>query len=167
MMRQADAPSLHTNVFWRVIWYIVVGVALYWVGNVVAVFPWLISRILGIIAMMVSTLLWGYVAFYCLRHIPKPEWTRYTFLMACIFLVTAVVQDYFLYAVYRGIPDELYVPSTFIAYSLVFALPFIVRLIMRNYQLETILVVSFQKIGIALLIGVVSFLITIWSIRYW
>lgn len=166
-MRLDHTPSLHSNVFWRVIWYIVVGLALYWVGNVVAVFPWLISRTLGIIAMMASTLLWGYVAFYCLRHVQKREWNMYTLLMACIFMVTAIVQDYFLYAVYRGIPDELYVPSTFIAYSLTFLMPFIVRLIMRNYQQETILVISFQKIGIALLIGVVSFLITIWSIRYW
>lgn len=166
-MGQDHTPSLHSNVFWRVIWYIVVGVALYWVGNVVAVFPWLIHRTLGIIAMMASTLLWGYVAFYCLRHVQKSEWTRYALLMACIFLATAVVEDYFLYVVHRGIPDELYVPSTFIAYSLVLILPFIVRFIVRNYKQETILVVSFQKIGIALLIGVVSFLITIWSIRYW
>ncbi|UCH64079.1 MAG: hypothetical protein JSU77_06540 [Fidelibacterota bacterium] len=166
-MRQDDAFSLHSNLFWRIIWYIVVGVALYWVGNVVAVFPWLISRTLGIIAMIASTLLWAYVAFYCLRHVQKSEWNMYALFMASIFLATAAVQDYFLYAVYRGIPDELYVTSTFIAYGLVFALPFIVRLIMRNYQQKAILVVSLQKIGIAFLIGVVSFLITIWSIRYW
>ena len=164
---QNHSAPLNSNVLRRILWLVVVGVALYWVGNVVAVFPWLISRTLGIIAMMISTLLWAYMAFYCLRHIPKPEWTRYTLLMASIFIVTAIVQDYFLYVVVRGIADELYVPSTFIAYSMTFILPFIVRVIMRNYQQETVLVISFQKIGIALLIGVVSFLITIWSIRYW
>lgn len=164
---QNRTASLHSSVFWRALWFIVVGIALYWVGNVVAVFPWLISRTLGIIAMMVSTLLWAYMAFYCLRHIPKREWNGYTLLMACIFLVTAVVQDYLLYAVYRGIADELYVPSTFLAYSMTFILPFIVRLIMRNYRQEKILMISFQKIGIALLVGVISFLITIWSVRYW
>lgn len=166
-MRQDHAPSLQSKVFWRVIWYIVVGVSLYWVSNAIVVFPWIISKTLGIIAMIGSTLLWGYMAFYCLRHTQKREWNTDTLLMACSFLVTGVVQDFLFYAVYRGVPDELYEPTTFIAYSLTFLMPFIVRLIMRNYQQETILVISFQKIGIALLIGVVSFLITIWSMRYW
>ncbi len=159
--------SLSSKVAWRALWLVVVGAALYWVGNVIVIYPWIINRTLGIIAMMISTLLWAYMAFYCLRHIPKPEWTKYTLLMASLFLVTAVVQDYLLYVVVRGIADELYVPSTFIAYSMTFILPFIVRLIMRNYQQETVLVISYKKLGIMLLIGVVSFLITIWSIRYW
>jgi hypothetical protein len=152
----------------RLIWYVLVGIALYWLGNVVAVFPWLISRTLGIVAMFLSTILWGYVTFYCLKHVPRNVWNQDTLVMALIFLITAVIEDYFLYAVYRGIPDELYVPSTFLAYGMVFLLPFFVRyVLLRKYTLKSVLRISHAKLLITALIGIVSCIITLWSVEFW
>lgn len=152
----------------RVFWYILVGIALYWLGNVVAVFPWLISRTLGIIAMFLSTVLWGYVTFYCLKHVPRKNWNRDTAVMALIFLIAAVIEDYFLYAVYRGIPDELYVPSTFLAYGMVFLLPFLVRyVILRRYVLKSVLRISTGKLLVTFLAGIISCAFTLWSVKFW
>ena len=152
----------------RLFWYILVGMALYWLGNVVAVFPWLISRTLGIIAMFLSTILWGYVTFYCLKHVPHKSWNRDILFMALIFLITAVVEDFFLYAVYRGIPDELYVPSTFAAYAAVVLLPFFVRYVaLRKYVLKGVLRVSHTKLVVTALVGIISCAITLWSIKFW
>ena len=118
----------------RLFWYILIGITLYWVSNVLVIFPWLISKSLGIIAMFLSTLLWGYIAYYCFSHVPFKEWNRDTLFMGTSFLLTGVVQDYLLYAVYRGVPDELYEPATFLAYGLTFFLPFLIRyVIMRKY----------------------------------
>lgn len=152
----------------RLAWYILTGIALYWLGNVVAVFPWLVSRTLGIIAMLLSTILWGYVTFYCLKHVPRQEWNRDTLVMAFCFLVTAIIQDYFLYVVYRGIPDELYVPSTFLAYGMVWLLPFIVRyLFLRNYQLKKVQQISPAKLWLTAGAGIIFCAITLWSVKFW
>ncbi|KPK82886.1 MAG: hypothetical protein AMS27_13730 [Bacteroides sp. SM23_62_1] len=152
----------------KLLWYILVGISIYWLGNVLVVFPWLVSKTLGIIAMFLSTILWGYISFYCLKHSPKKDWNRDTIYIALSFLITAVVQDYFLYAVYRGVPDELYEPTTFLAYGLVFLLPFFVRyVILRKYELRNVLVVTNTKLIITMVVGVISFLLTIWSVRYW
>ena len=152
----------------RLLWYILIGFSLYWLSNVLVVFPWIISKTLGIIAMFLSTFLWGYMAFYCLNHAPKNEWNRDTISMALSFLITCVVQDYFFYAVYRGIPEELYEPTTFIAYGVTFFLPFIVRyLILMKYNLKTVLVVTNTKLFITVIVGIVSFIFTIWSMKYW
>lgn len=88
--------------------------------------------------------------------------------MAVAFLLTAMVQDYFLYAVYRGIPDELYVTSTFAAYGFVFLLPFIIRFIfLRKYVQKEILKVSATKLLVTFLIAILACLITFWSVRFW
>ena len=152
----------------RLAFYILAGIALYWLGNVVAVFPWLVSRTLGIVAMLLSTVLWGYVTFYCLKHVPRKEWNRDTLIMAFCFLVMAIIQDYFLYAVYRGIPDELYVPSTFLAYAMVWLLPFIVRyLILRRYQLKNVLQITPATLWITLGAGILFCAVTLWSVKFW
>lgn len=165
MVNTIDYSSLFPR---RILWYILVGIALYWLGNVLAVFPWLLSKVFGIIVMLLSTVLWGYITFYCLRHVPREQWNRDTFFMAIIFLLTAVVQDFFLYAVYRNIPEELYEPTTFVAYGIVFLLPFVIRFVfLRKYTLKQVLPISNVKLLVTLSIAIVSFLITIWSIRFW
>lgn len=88
--------------------------------------------------------------------------------MALSFLLTGVVQDYLFYAVYRGVPDELYEPTTFLAYSLTFILPFFIRyIILKNYKLKNVLFVTSAKLIITVLIGIGTFLFTIWSMKYW
>jgi len=149
-------------------WHLCIGLSLYWLSNLLVVFPWIVSQTLGIIAMILSTLLWGFAAFYCFRHTPGKELNRDMISMAFFFLLPAILQDYFLYVEYRGIPDELYDPTTFLAYGLVFFLPIIIRYLFKK-QLEerTVLVISRVKLAVTLIIGIISFFFTIWSIRYW
>jgi hypothetical protein len=152
----------------RLIWYILVGIALYWIGNVLAVFPWLLSKTFGIIVMFLSTILWMYLSFYCLKHVPRKAWNRDTIFIAMIFLITAIIQDYVLYVVYRGIPDELYEPTTFLAYGFVLLIPFFVRyVLLRKYRLKSILLISNTKFVVTIIIGVISCAITLWSVRFW
>lgn len=87
--------------------------------------------------------------------------------MALSFLITAAVQDYLLFVVYRGIPDELYEFTTFLAYGFVFIIPFIVRLIIRKQSPSTIISISNTKLTITVTVGIVSMIITLWSVKYW
>jgi len=88
--------------------------------------------------------------------------------MALSFLITAIVQDYFLYVVYRGIPDELYEPTTFLAYGLVFFLPFFVRyIVLMKYKLKVVLVISNKKLFLTVIVGIISLMLTLWSVKFW
>ena len=152
----------------RLFWYLIIGISLYWVSNAMVVFPWVISKLLGITAMLLSTVLWGYMAYYCFRHVPVTERNRDTLSMAISFLVTGVVQDYLFYAWYRGVPDELYEPTTFVAYGLTFLLPFIIRYVFIRKKIPaTIQQVTGTKLVITAIAGIAAFLFTIWSMRYW
>ncbi len=152
----------------RLFWYILIGITLYWVSNVLVVFPWIISKTSGIIAMFLSTFLWGYITCYCFRHVPVKERNRDTIFMGISFLFTGVVQDYLLYAVYREVPDELYEPTTFLAYGLIFILPFLVRyVIMRKDGSITVRMVTGTKLMTTAIIGIAAFLFTFWTMRYW
>jgi hypothetical protein len=164
-----DQNNFHGSSFFkRIFWYVLIGLSLYWVSNALVVFPWLWSKTLGIIAMVFSTFLWGYMAFYCLKHVPRNKWNKDTFFMALSFLLTGIVQDYFFYAVYRRIPEELYKPTTFLAYSLSFLMPFFIRyVILKGYNLKKVLFVTSVKLLFTVLIGILAFLFTIWSMKYW
>lgn len=152
----------------RVMWYVLLGFSLYWIGNILVVFPWILSKTLGIITMFLTTFLWGYIAYYCLRHVPEKDWNKDTVSMALSFLLTAVIQDYFLYAIYRDIPDELYELTTFLAYTMVFLIPFVVRfIILRKYKIQTIKDISNIKLIITFSIGLFSMFFTLWSVKYW
>jgi hypothetical protein len=152
----------------RLLWYLLLGFALYWAGNVLAAFPWLLNRTLGIIAMFISVILWVYMSWYSLRHVPEKERGKDSFAMALIFLLVAVIQDYFLYAVYRGIPEELYHVTTFLAYGLVFLIPIMVRYIIRKKgSAEGTVPISKTAYLITGLIGLGSLILTLWSIRFW
>jgi hypothetical protein len=152
----------------RVLWYLLLGFSLYWFGNILAVFPWLLSKTLGIITMFMSVLLWVYMSYYSLKHAPKRDRGKDTIAMAIIFLLTAMIQDYFLYAVYRDIPDELYEFTTFLAYALVFLIPFIVRyIILRKSAAEPVGAIGNPVIIATGLTGICSLILTLWSIRFW
>lgn len=152
----------------RLLWHILIGISLYWFTSVFVVFPWLINKILGIAAMFLTTVLWGFMSYYCLRHAPDDEWNKDTLSMALSFLFTAMIQDYILYVIIRGVPDELYEFTTFLAYGLVFLMPFFVRyVLLTRHKLRDILVVSNAKLFVTFIIGIISCLITLWSIKFW
>jgi hypothetical protein len=158
----------HSSFLRRLLWYILIGLSLYWVSNALVVYPWIINKTLGIIAMIFSTVLWGYMSFYCLKHVPRNKWNEDTFFMALSFLITGVVQDYFFYAEYRGIPKELYEPTTFLAYCLLFLLPFFIRyIILKGYNLKKVHFITPVKLLLTVLVGMLAFLFTIWSMKYW
>jgi hypothetical protein len=164
-----DQLNFHGSSFpRRLLWYILIGFSLYWVSNALVVFPWILSRTLGIITMILSTVLWGYIAFYCLKHVPVNRWNKDTFFMALSFLLTGIVQDYFFYAVYRKIPEELYKPTTFLAYSLTFLMPFFIRyVILKGHTFKKVLFITSLKLSLTLMIGILAFLFTVWSMKYW
>jgi hypothetical protein len=88
--------------------------------------------------------------------------------MGLSFLLTGIVQDYLFYAVYRGIPKELYEPTTFLAYSLTFLLPFFIRyVILPRYNFKKVLFITPVKLLLTVLVGILAFIITIWSMKYW
>ena len=88
--------------------------------------------------------------------------------MGICFLLTAVVQDYFLYAVYRGIPEELYESTTFLAYGLVFLIPFLVRYtVLRKDKAPAAMPVSKAAHIVTALVGICSLFLTLWSIKFW
>lgn len=152
----------------RVLWYLLLGFSLYWLGNILAVFPWLLSKTLGIIAMFLSICFWGYMSYYSLRRVSVKDRTKDAIAMGICFLLTAVVQDFFLYAVYRGIPDELYEITTFLAYGLVFLIPFLVRyILLKKDKTPPVMAVSKTAHIITGLIGVCSLILTLWSIKLW
>jgi hypothetical protein len=152
----------------RTLWHILIGVSLYWLSTALVVFPWTLSKALGIATMLLSTALWGCMAFYALQHAPRSQWTRDAVSMALSFLITGVLQDYLLYALYRGVPDELYEPTTFLAYALSFVLPIAVRyLVPERYRSRPVLPVTNGKLWATVIVGVPSFLFTVWSMRYW
>lgn len=152
----------------RLFWHILIGISLYWFTSVFVVFPWLVSKTLGIIAMFITTSLWGYMSFYCLKHAPKKEWNKDTLSMSLSFLLTAMIQDYILYVVIRGVPDELYEFTTFLAYGLVFLMPFFVKyIVLIKYNLRTVLIVTNTKLLMTIIIGIISFIITLWSVKFW
>lgn len=163
--KRSNSPASFSR---RVIWHIFLGFSLYWVSNILVILPWLLSKTLGIIAMFLSTCLWGYIVFYCLKHAPRKDWNKDTISMALSFLFTAVIQDYFLYVLYRNIPDELYESTTFLAYGFVLLMPFAVRYIfLRRYNVQTVKDISNKKLIVTLSIGLISFLLTLWSIKFW
>jgi len=152
----------------RLSWHILMGISLYWISNAMVVFPWTINKALGIAAMFLSTVLWGFMAYYCLRHAPLKEWNRDTLSMGSCFLVTGVIQDYLLYAVYRGVPDELYEPTTFMAYGMTFFMPFLVRYVfLRKYTSGRVKQVTAAKLLVTATAGIAAFIFTVWSMKYW
>ena len=72
-MVEDQMDSKITPLSGRILWYILVGFSLYWLGNILVAFPWLINKTLGIIAMFLSTVLWAYMSFYCLRFVKDIE----------------------------------------------------------------------------------------------
>ena len=152
----------------RLFLHLSLGFSLYWFSNVLVVFPWILSKTLGIITMFLSTLLWGFISFYCLTHALKKDWNRDALSMALSFLLFAIIQDYFLYVVYRDIPGELYELTTILAYTSVFLIPFIVNyIILRRYNVQHIKAITNTKLIIILTIGIISLILTLWSVRFW
>jgi len=153
----------------RIVLIALVGFTVYWFANAVFWIPWVINRWLGIAVMILLTpCLWGFASWYCLRYSPEKHWQKDRWFIAGIFLVIAIFSDFFFFAVWRRIPDQLYHPTTFAAYGLIMMIPFITSVIaVKMHKTKTACSLSgttLLKVGLS---GILFFLITLYSVRFW
>ena len=95
------------------------------------------------------------------------KWKKSATLVAALFLIIAVISDVFFFAVWRGIPDELYHPTTFAAYALILLAPVIVSIILKRVKDKKQKPVSLKSLCIAGGLGVLCFAFTLYSVQYW
>jgi hypothetical protein len=145
--------------------FALVGFSAYWFANAVLWIPWKINQLFGIVMMLlIVPILWGLSTLYCLIHIPIERRKNAKFIIAIIFLFVSVVSDYFFFAIWRGIPEELYHPTTFAAYALIAILPIIIGTISKKKDSKKI---SNKIIFVFIIMGILFLGITLYSVQYW
>ena len=75
--------------------------------------------------LTVSPVIWAWSSFLCLKTAPENKPLKNAFLNALVFLLVAVIMDYFFFGKIRGAMEELIQPTTFYGYGFVISLPFI------------------------------------------
>lgn len=151
----------------EIILFIIVSFTAYWFANATLWIPWKMNPWLGIsIMILLVPILWGISSYYCLARTSLSYWKKVSAIIAAIFLVIAFVSDFFFFAIWRGIPDELYHPTTFAAYALILIMPFILgaKLKKKNIKQKSI---SNKDLIIIGGLGILFFISTLYSVRYW
>ncbi|HCC35354.1 MAG TPA: hypothetical protein DEQ02_06850 [Ruminococcaceae bacterium] len=146
---------------------IVVSFAAYWFANAVLWIPWKANQWLGIVIMILLVpTLWGFSSFYCLSRISLLNMKKAVIIIASVFLIIAFISDYFFFAIWRGIPDELYHPTTFAAYGLIVIMPVIIGILLKrkNVKPKTI---SNKELIITGGLGILFLTSTLYSVQYW
>ena len=116
-----------------IIYTTVLGFATYWASNLLLWFPWSYSNALGITLMLtVAPILWAYTTYLALKTYPKIELLKGALMVALIFLLSAIVMDYFFFGLIRNAMDELYHPTTFYGYGFLITWPLILALIFKK-----------------------------------
>ena len=112
---------------------ITLAFAVYWASNLLLWFPWSYSTWLGITLMLtVTPVFWASAIFLCLKTFPgKNIWSSAIY-SSIVFVLLAVVLDYFFFAIIRGAKEELYHPTTFYGYGFVVVLPFIMTSVFKR-----------------------------------
>ena len=147
--------------------FIFVSFAAYWFANATLWIPWVINQWFGIACMILLVpVLWGASSYYCLVRTSLTNWKMASFALATIFLVVAVISDFFFFAIWRGIPDELYHPTTFAAYALIVIMPFIICAVLKRKRRESKPINS-KALIIAGGLGIIFLISTLYSMRYW
>lgn len=147
---------------------IMCGLAPYWFMNATIWIPWLYSRTLGLILMIVFVpVLWGGFAYLCLRSIDFAERAKAKWNISMIFLGESLLSDLFFFLVWRKLSvNELYHWTTFAAYFLVFIIPLIVGCLIRKTTRPLIMKTNRLLIFISLIV-IVSFAATLYFVRFW
>lgn len=115
------------------LYVVVLGFAVYWASNLLLWFPWSYSAVLGMSLMLtVAPVLWGYVAFLCLRTYPGQDPRNGALWTAAILVSMAVALDFVFFGLVRNAMEQLYHPTTFYAYGFLVFLPLIVALLFKN-----------------------------------
>jgi hypothetical protein len=145
--------------------FTLVGFTAYWFANAVLWIPWKINQWFGIVMMLlIVPILWGLSSLYCLVRIPIERRKNAKFIIAMVFLIVSVVSDFFFFAIWRGIPEELYHPTTFAAYALIVIMPIIIWIVSMKKDTKLI---SNKAIIIFTILGIMFFVTTLYSVQYW
>ncbi|MGL5353750.1 MAG: hypothetical protein ACRDA5_10585 [Clostridium sp.] len=154
-----------TNEIWL---FIITSFTAYWFANSVLWIPWKINQLFGIIVMILLVpILWGGSSLYCLRKIKKENWKISKYLIAILFLLIGVICDFFFFALWRKIPEELYHPTTFAAYALTFIMPIIIGSFEKRLGKDKVQSVSRKSLITIGYLGVIFFVATLYFVRYW
>jgi len=147
------------------LFFALVGFTAYWFANAVLWIPWKINQWFGIVMMLlIVPILWGLSSLYCLVHISVERRKNVKFIIAFVFLFIGAVSDFFFFAIWRGIPEELYHPTTFAAYALIVIMPIIIGLISMKKDAKQI---SNKVIIVLTFLGIIFLGITLYSVQYW
>ncbi len=161
----------------RILRYILVENLIYCLTGSIAWIPWVFSRWLGIIIMLVLVPLTMVIAtLYCLHKIPIRSWKKEIWLIIITFVATCVVIDIFFWILWRGHKIlEWFLPTTETGIG-----NFIGYLEMIIFVLITLMIAlripRLQKTGWGsklneihiLIVGVILFFINLYcAITYW
>jgi len=148
---------------------ILVGISAYWFSNAILWIPWILNESFGIIMMLIlAPTIWGFTSYYCLKKSSnKSIWIGCLY-VASIFLLLAIIFDWIFFGLYRNVPEQLYEPTTFAAYGLIFLIPFLTTLIFRN-KLESNKNTEIKKVDFIIIIicGIIFVAITFFSVQFW
>jgi hypothetical protein len=145
--------------------FVLVGFSAYWFANAVLWIPWKINQWFGIVVMLlIVPILWGLSSFYCIIHTPFERRKNAKFIIAIIFLLVSVISDFFFFAIWRGIPEQLYHPTTFAAYALIFIIPIVIGIVSMKRDSK---IISNKTIYIFIILGIIFLGMTLYSVQYW
>lgn len=144
------------------------GFLVYWFANSVLWIPWKINEYLGIGVMIVLVpILWGTASIFCLNRISEKCWKFKKYIIGIIFLIIGIISDFYFFCIWRNIPDELYKPTTFAAYVLVFLAPIIMGKFNENSVKNEIYNITNKNLIIIFIFGCIFLACTLLSVRYW
>jgi len=145
-----------------------VSISAYWFANAVLWIPWKFNHWLGIALMILLVpFLWGLSSIYCYSKTPFEKIKNTKFIVAIVFLFIAVISDFFFFAIWRRIPEQLYHPTTFAAYALIIIMPIIIGIILHKKKINKYSKINIKNILIIWLLGIIFLIITLYSVQFW
>jgi len=148
---------------------ILVGDSAYWFSNAVLWIPWILNEIFGIIMMLIlAPTIWGCTSYYCLKKYSNESFWIGSLYVALIFLLLAIIFDWIFFGLYRNVPEQLYEPTTFAAYGLIFLIPFLITLIFKK-RLASNMNIEIKNLDFLVIIicGIIFATITFYSVQFW
>lgn len=152
----------------EILLYLGVSFSAYWFANAVLWIPWKFNQWLGISLMIILVpFLWGLSSLYCLRKTLFENIKSAKYVIAISFLVMAFLSDFFFFVIYRGIPDELYHPTTFAAYALIIIMPIIIGIVLHKKGNNKYNEVKVKNLIIIFVFGIIFLITTLYSVQFW
>lgn len=148
--------------------FIGIGFLAYWFANSVLWIPWKLNEYLGIGVMIILVpILWGKASLFCLNRVEREKRGFNKYIIGTVFLIIGIISDFYFFCVWRGIPNELYKPTTFAAYALTLFTPIVLGKLNRNSVNNKAGKIEIKNLIIIFIIGFIFFGCTLFSVRYW